>query len=530
MKYYSIIFISCFFFIHTEIVLTQSGRSDPPNESFPGPSLKGMNDKPQGAYPIPSSNLVWDRQQNVRDFLIKNPQALKSKRAFHPDTGWGFSIGSQKNWYADDLTSSSSRYKVPSTCRAVDRHCYIFVEDASWNSGRVNQSILDSLRIAFDTRTPSNKNYGIFTMVSDVFGDPPDVDNDSRIIILLLDIRDGFSGSGGYVVGYFNSFNEIDTLQPGFGTSNFAEMFFLDTYPLNLLTPAGLRLGSSTMAHEFQHMIHFNYNNGHSLFINEGCSLVSEVLCGYPIFNQSYFVSETDHYLFDWRMGNLYYSLIDYSRAARFFTYLRDQFGPVIFRHLVSSPYDGEACINDALSKNGNSLRFIDIFQNWCIANVIDDRTINPSYGYIYPNLPKVKATTYYTPNVSSLTQTIDRYSAQYMSFNNGFELRALFSSTSTGLIVKAIEIGGSGKNILSVSPNTEFYEPLFGTEYTEILFIVINLSSYNLAYYTYATSGRGGFEYSIVDTFDIPIRAPSGICFDGQSFLIPNYSVMGGL
>jgi hypothetical protein len=486
---------------------------------------KDSIDKPSGVYPIPSSNLLWKRQENVRAFLKINQSKILSKRTFNQGTGWGFTIGSKKNWYGDDLTTSSTRYQVPSTCRAIGQNCYIFVEDASWNSGKVNQSILDSLQNAFNVQTPANPSEGIFSMVSGAFGNPANVDTDDRVIILLLDIKDGFSGSGGYVAGYFNSFNEIDTLQPGFETSNFAEILFLDTYPLNLLTSKGLDLGSSTMAHEFQHLIHFNNNDGQILFINEGCSLVSEVYCGYPIYNQVYFVNDPGHYLFDWSYNDLYSSLGDYSRAARFFTYLRDQFGMGIFRSIVSSSYTGgEDCINDALTKSGSSLRFLDVFQNWCIANAIDDRTLDPSYGYIYPNLPKPNAKKIYVPNVTSPTLMIPPYSSHYISFLYGSDLKIKFPSAGSDLIVKVIEMGQSGTRILTISPNIEFSEPLFGSVYTKIFFVPINLSPSKSPIYICTASGNSGIVSSVVDTFAIPIRAPSGICFDGQSFLIPNY------
>jgi len=220
-------------------------------------------------------------------------------------TAWNFVVGSQKTWWASDFVSNGF-YSTPSTCRAVGINCYIFVEDSLWIdgvNGRVSQTAVDQVKNAFDSATPIgsiNPSQGIYQNDVDTYGNPPNVDGDSKIIIFILNIKDGYNGTGGYVAGYFHSVNESLT----FANSNQAEIYYLDGNPLNLKSSGGVTTGMKTTAHEFQHMIHWNYIPNAETFFNEGWSLAAEVINGYSLYNQSYFLGESNHYLLDWRSSN----------------------------------------------------------------------------------------------------------------------------------------------------------------------------------------------------------------------------------
>lgn len=437
-------------------------------------------------YPIHGSDLLWKQQLAVRKYVTEHPDAMQPS-GLHK-TAWSFTVGATKSWYADDFTNGI-RYRVPSTCRAVGVNCYIFVEDTSWSNGRVTQSAVDSIRIYFDSKTPANPSKGIFETDTAAFGNPPDVDGDPKVIILLLDIKDGSTGSS-YVEGYFNEFNEVNPSQPGYATSNFAEIFFIDTNPQDLNTESGLFGGISTLAHEFQHLIHFNYDPNEITFVNEGCSLAAEVNCGFHIYDPSLYVNETNHYLLDWRNGDMTSVLIDYSRAARFFVYVREQVGMGVFKKIVASTLHGVDGINAGLQAFGSSVRFIDILHNWFIANILDDRSIDPKYGYLYPNLPKASGRMYYNPNVLPVTSTVQKYAAEYLSFKNGSQLTATLTASNPSLVIKAVEFGSSPNRLLDIASGVEFSEPQFGSGYSEVHFLVMDTSSGSSYAYTYQASG----------------------------------------
>jgi hypothetical protein len=441
-----------------------------------------VNETLQSRYLSIGSHFLRDEDAKVQEYLRLHPDNQSEMRLRKP-AAWNFIVGSTHTWYSVDFTNLT-RYQVPATCRAVGTNCYVFVEDALWTS-RANQVAVDSVRNAFDLRCPANSSKGIYQMDVDAFGNPPDVDSDPRIIILILDIRDGYAGSGGFIEGYFSGYNETPQAQ-----SNNAEIYFLDANPLNLLDAAQLEEGLSTTAHEFQHMIHYNYDPGEITFMNEGCSLVAEVNCGYPIYDQSGFTGEANHYLFDWRSSDMNAVLRDYSRAARFTTYLRDQEGMGLFKPLVASTQHGINGINAGLSAISAPVTFDDLLKTWAIANFLNDTTSNHYYGYRYPTIQTVEGVPVWNPNTGASLDTVQPLAAEYIEFHSGQNLHATFTWTGSTLTAKAVERGPSGTRILDIQNGVQFSEPLFGTTYTDIAVVISNSSSSSQAEFSWQSSG----------------------------------------
>jgi hypothetical protein len=435
------------------------------------------------SYPLPGSHLLTKENEEVREYLRAHPDALQDSR-LRRTHAWGFIVGSTQQWWAQDF-SSSTRYLASSTCRTVGTSCYVFVEDSLWTT-RVTQAAVDSIRFAFDARTPANPSNGIYQTDVELFGNPPDVDADPRIIILIMNIRDGYAGSGGFVAGYFSSLNELNRPE-----SNLAEIYYMDANPVNLSTASGLLTGMQTAAHEFQHMIHFYHDPYEITFINEACSMTAEVVCGYPLFSPDLYVNETNHFLFDWR-SDITASLTDYSRGERYGIYARDQFGNGFFKQLVASLATGSAGVDAGLAAIGSPRRFADSFIDWLIANILDDRTVDQRWGYLQSSLPKAAGRVYFNPNVALTPDTVQKLAARYLSFTGGSQLKATFTAGNPALIIKAVETGPGGKRVLNVTAGVEFSEPAFGTAYTRIDFVIINTSQSGNVTYTYTASGTG--------------------------------------
>lgn len=475
-----ILTVFTFFLLNLQLLLSQEG-------------LIEKNGPPNG-FPIHVSDLLWKKKAELQELISRKTETIQSQTSTMKTT-WGFTVGSSHTWYADDISNNFQRYPVPSTCRAVGVNCYIFVEDESWNREYVTQAEVDSVRIYFDLKTPADPTKGIFEMDTTAFGSPPDIDNDPRIIILLLDIKDGYGKGGGYVVGYFYAYDQY----PHLPKSNAAEIFFIDTNPLNLKTEWGLEMGISTLAHEFQHMIHFNYDPDEETFINESFSTLAEVHCGFSIYDQSFYTSNTNQALFTWNYEDFGLVLADYARAARFGLYLRDQFGIKICKHIVKSPEIGVNGINSGLQSYGSSLRFNDILTNWFVANILNDRTIDTAYGYKYPHLPKASSTVFLDPYVNITRDTVKSYAVTYLSYKGGSHLKFNFTSLYGSAVVKAIEIGPFSKRVIDVPINAEFYEPEFGNSFYEIHFAIMNLNPNRNLAYSYRSTGYGGYEQSIL-------------------------------
>ncbi len=496
------------------------------------------------SYPIDGTYILESQNQVVYDYFRDNPLPVNAQQ-LRKTVDLGYTVGMAKAFYAYDF-ETSTRYSTNFTCRAVGTDCYIFVEDGIWNT-YVNQAGVDSVKKAFDSSTPANPSKGIYAMDTTAFGQPPNVDGDPRIVILILDIKDGYSGSGGYVAGYFDSYNEMTSAS--YPSSNKGECYYIDGNPLNLTTQSGLETGMSTTAHEFQHMINWNYHQSspQTTFINESCSMLAELNAGYPQYNQSLYLDETNHYLLDWRYGDNTNVLNDYSRAQKFALYLWNQFGIGIYKYIVqSSAYNGIPLYEYSLQQIGSSLTFNDVFTNWLIANELNDQSYNPSYGYNYPDIQTVNPTTYYNPNATGGT-SVDRLGADYFSFALGSNLKIKFSTVSTSLVVKAIKTGPGVTDVVNVPLNSEFSVPDFGTTYSNVTFVVINTNQSVNQNYTFTSTGvatstaqelkwdtaepLGTFTLTTMDTVAVQFDAYPGARLDSIKVALRNAgSIVGGV
>ncbi len=503
------------------------------------------------SYPIDGTPLLQKQYQQAAEYVASHPDMMKQMK-LEKTAAWNFAVGNTHAWWAANLTSglsSNTYYQDASTCRAVGKHCYIFVEDSMWSSGRVTQAAVDSIENDFDNKTPANPNEGIFVMDSSAFGAPPDVDNDPKIIILILNVRDGFAGSGGYVAGFFDPTNELPTSENA--NSNDCEIYYIDANPTDLTTASGIELAMQTAAHEFQHMINYHYNaaNPEPTFVNEGCSKLAEVYCGYPTSDLDLYANETNHYLFDWRTNDNTLVLNDYARTQRFFLYLWDRFGIGIFKYIVqTSQTGGVPILSSALNSAGTSLSFNGLFTDWLIANELNDTTSNRLYGYAYPGLPASNGKTFYNPNVSGI-DTVQNVGAEYLIFKNGSNLSATFTNTggSSNLAIEAIEIGATSKRVVSVPFGSQFSEPGYGTTYNTIAFVAINEDPNNSAIYSYQASGtassaatelkwdttepEGYYPWATMDTVCVAFDAyPQGILDSVRIALRRAGSISGGV
>lgn len=445
------------------------------------------------SYPILGSHLLRQEEQKIIEYLKAHPEAVP-KRNINKGSAWGFNVGDTRTWWATDL-KENSEYQVQSTCRAVGVHCYIFIEDSLWETGgngRVTQAAVDSILNSFDHETPADPNKGIYQTDVETFGDPPDVDSDPMIIILILNIRDGYTGSGSYTAGYFFTANEYPDGHPAIGDreTNHAEIFYMDANPIDLTNPDHLKFIRSVTAHEFQHMIHWKHDLDEETFINEGCSLIASFVCGYSLREQVSYANETNQYLFEWRSGEDEVDN-DYSRAARWTLYLLEQFPNDYLKKLVASQSNGILGINQAFEDYTpvTSRRFLDVFEDWLVSNYLNDPSVDPKYGYTYTPLVKaVPVCTHFEPNVSTISDTVKKLGAQYIKFCGGKNLSVTFTSSSSLLSIKAIKMGSTV--VEDVPINTPYNVPDFGTTYPEVTFILINKSQFYDIMYSYSATG----------------------------------------
>ncbi|MEP7219757.1 MAG: hypothetical protein ABI876_12625, partial [Bacteroidota bacterium] len=257
---------------------------------------------------------------------------------------------------------------VNATLMYDGRYAQIWVDNV--DTVRVKKATIATLGKALDSSTAAssrNPSQGIIQNDIDVFGNYRDqFSQDGKIWFLMTDIKDGFSG-GAFVAGFFSPWDQ--TSQPG---SNQLNMLYIDSHEgLGSQSPSNLRDLMNTLAHEFQHLIHYYTNNQSEVFFNEGCSETASIINGYANRDNSGYLANTNVSLFRWTYedatGNLI--LADYARAMNFVYYLYDQYGEGFLHAFNQTRSTGMKRIDDALNVIGVPPSWQEILKGFAVAN-----------------------------------------------------------------------------------------------------------------------------------------------------------------
>lgn len=199
----------------------------------------------------------------------------------------------------------------------------------------------------------------------------PGVDNDVRLNILHA------RNLGDSIAGYYSSADEFSRLAQPF--SNQKEMFYINVDN----NQPGNEFYDGTLAHEFQHMIHWYNDRNEETWVNEGLAELASALNGFdPGGADLAFMANPDTQLNTWgaEPGS---NAPHYGGAYLFMTYFLDRFGEEATRAMVASPENGIAGFNHALEAAGANVTFDDVFADWLVANLLDDEQDQGGrYGY----------------------------------------------------------------------------------------------------------------------------------------------------
>jgi len=232
-------------------------------------------------------------------------------------------------------------------------------------------------------------NNNIYQTETGIFGDLiPRGDEGSKVWILIHNIRDAayyISTESSYVAGYFSASENSE---------NNKNMFHIDSYDWGhrLGTPANdwfINDGDSrpllyegVLAHEFEHMIHFDVDPDEPSWVDEGLADLAGYLCGYghPESHLAYYM------FYHWATPLTFWGggLEDYGASYLFQLYLYEKFGGLDFvMDLVKEQANGIEGIEKTLIKHNVLDSFDTIFDWWTIANYLDDTSIRGGkYGY----------------------------------------------------------------------------------------------------------------------------------------------------
>ena len=300
-----------------------------------------------------------------------------------------FKVGDQRVlWIADQ--PNKSYFTTTATLRYVTAHVYAWVQ----NSERVDDNALKKSTDVFENK--------IYPTDREFFGSEwtPGIANDVHVNI--------YNGNVAGVGGYFASADEYPRIVNY--TSNEGNWFYINTRDVR----PGTTDYEGVLAHEFQHMIHWNNTRNQDTWLNEGMSELAMHLNGYSVGgSDSAFSRDPDIQLNGWR-DNPNDSVPHYGAAYLFNDYFLGRFGDKLTQQVVHSGIPGINGFNSILDSNHAGVTFDDVFQDWLIANILNDPAVDPRYAYkdLHPTiLSQYTAASYPYKKVLDVQQ----YAGQYI-------------------------------------------------------------------------------------------------------------------
>ncbi|MFQ6058479.1 MAG: hypothetical protein ACE5MB_06350 [Anaerolineae bacterium] len=319
-----------------------------------------------------------------------------------------YEIGQQVSFWVGDQVNKTY-FTITATLRYATPHVYMWVQDGL----EVDQTALERSAQEFEDKIyPTDRRY---------FGSEwtPGVDGDPHLHILNASVP----GVG----GYFSSADEYPRAVDPF--SNEREMFYIN---VDVYQP-GSEGYHAILAHEFQHMIHWYHDPDEDTWVNEGAAELAMQLNGYRLGRAtSVFADAPDVQLNAWAEDPAR-STPHYGASYLFMAYFVQRFGADLMRDLVATPQDGIAGFDRVLAEHGTNLRFDDLFQDWVVANYLDDPSLGDGqYGY-------QDLTVHTTPTETIETYpargdgTVHQYAADYIALEPGpADVTVVFTGTET--------------------------------------------------------------------------------------------------
>ncbi len=240
----------------------------------------------------------------------------------------------------------------------------------------------------------------------------PGVDADPHITVLN-------ATNLGNVGGYFSSEDEYP--KAVFKYSNERQMIYAN---MDGGAVPGDPFYDATLAHEFQHMIHWYWHPADPSWVNEGMSMLAQHLNHFTTDGlESDFLAVPNARLGGWTddtpaMGT------HYGIALLFNDYFAEHYGGTsVLRELVTDPAQVPLNFDHVLAAHGYRDRFDDVYAKFVIANLLNDPSVAGGI-YAYPTFPDQRAepqrliTSYpYAHGTASAPATVDQYATQYYIF-----------------------------------------------------------------------------------------------------------------
>jgi immune inhibitor A len=335
-----------------------------------------------------------------------------------------YKINDRMNFYVVEKPGSPNYKSLPTRLRHIS-------ENAAWWAGisvRADDNQIQALAQRFEDE--------VIPINQQLFGKEwsPGIDGDERIHILIVEEE-----LWGNYFGYFSDINQYP--QAIFPYSNEREMFVINIAASNIDSEKT----ATELAHEYQHLIHWNQDLNEDHWFNETTSELVTTAGG-SIFGESneihfrqnpqiQLTSRPERSLGDEDKT----AFAHYAAERQFAIYLFEQFGPQFIRSVMRNPDPGVIALEAELAKLPDAPDFNNVFANWLLANFLDmPDVLDGQFGY------QIIDTMSPIPNVinsisgAPIQDRLPPYGARYHQVNSSEPVRLTFNgSTLTRLTPK---------------------------------------------------------------------------------------------
>ncbi|MBC8145522.1 MAG: T9SS type A sorting domain-containing protein [bacterium] len=354
----------------------------------------------------------FDRAKALRNTIANAPEVHRQAVALAKGKGVRMMSADEETFFAPDFVT-----QMWLQIRAVRVHMgnrariWVDVRDTGRADVKAKLPILIGSLEDSTAAGSRNPRKGIIENDIDVFGPTPTTVGDDYYDFLLFDITDQ------QILGFFQP-----TDQTTDEFSNRRNMLYIDSREGLIKTSSVL----NTLAHEFQHLIHYGQNPAAELFINEGASEVAGIMCGYPDRKNTSYLRNTNTSMFSFPSDDNGINQA-YERALTFMHYLYEQYGEGFLHSVLRTRMMGMSAINDALATAHptNALAKWEIAgRGFAVANWLqtsDDQRYAYKVNITSTSQPRAKQLRVYSSSNfrRNDTVTVLPYGAAYLIYEN---------------------------------------------------------------------------------------------------------------
>lgn len=370
---------------------------------------------------VPPENDLYDLAKRLEGKL-NIPEVIESQAAI-------YDLGSEQEFWVSNIVTNEN-YRITAKLQYITDHAYFWVQDGISFEYDDIQQLTETFEIE------------IYDTTREFFGSEwtPGIDNDPHIFILYV------SGLGGNLAGYFSSADELHPLAHQF--SNAHELFVVNADNVDLSD----EFTYAILAHEFQHMIHWNQDRNEASWMNEGFAELAVFINGYEVGSEYSYILDPDIQLNDWPNDRTGISA-HYGASFLFLTYFLDRFGEEATKILVRNQANGLEGIDRILEQigaidpiTGIEITADNVFLDWVLASYLMNENVSDG-RYIYKNFPDAPQAEETESIVrcpqEPMTRDVHQYGVDYLRINCQGDFTLLFEGSTETKVVPVDPVSG---------------------------------------------------------------------------------------